>query len=289
MTAHTVWLASYPKSGNTWCRALLRALALQAGDSIGAPATAGLHLDDLGDGPVAAARGPLEDELGFSTALLTSAEIARLRPPCTAALDARQSGIVVRKIHDQLRGGPDGMLTVPPDATRGAIYLVRDPRDVAVSFAHHSGRSMGWAVDQMADPGAELDGGGDRNFGRVPQRLGTWGAHVTGWLDQDHFPVTVVRYEDLQADPVTWFGRIARAVGPERSEADLTSAVEATSFDRLRALEARDGFRERPDRRRPFFRRGQAGGWVDELPPVLARSLERSHHTTMARFGYQPG
>lgn len=96
-------------------------------------------------------RTHIERWLGFASSDLTLAEIERLRPLCDAALDLELEEVRFRKIHDALwtrAGAP----IVPPDRTRAAICLVRDPRDVAVSFAHHAGASHEWAVAALGDP-----------------------------------------------------------------------------------------------------------------------------------------
>jgi aryl sulfotransferase len=280
MTARTVWLASYPKSGSTWVRALLTALLLDDGE---------FDLNQLGHGPIASSRGHIEEWSGATTSDLTYAEIAWLRPQADARLDATLEATRYRKIHDALRAGETREPIVDPATTRAAVYIVRDPRDVAVSFAHHAGRTLDWAVGRMADPAGTFSRTTKSLDPQVPQRLGTWSEHVRGWIGHDLFPVVTVRYEDLHADPEDQLARIAEAGGLEVDNADLAAAVAAAAFARLRAKEAASGFRERAHRDREFFRRGIAGGWRDELPAELAARIEADHGEVMARLGYLPG
>jgi aryl sulfotransferase len=280
MTARTVWLASYPKSGNTWVRALLTALQLGDGE---------FDINGLGHGPIASSRAHIEDWSGATTSDLTVAEIAWLRPRADAGLDATLEVARYRKIHDALRAGETREPIVDPATTRAAVYIVRDPRDVAVSFAHHAGRTLEWAVGRMADSAGMFSRTTKRLDPQVPQRLGTWSEHVRGWIGHDLFPVVTVRYEDLHADPEDQLARIAEAGGLEVDNADLAAAVAAAAFARLRAKEAASGFRERAHRDREFFRRGIAGGWRDELPAELAARIEADHGEVMARLGYLPG
>jgi aryl sulfotransferase len=109
---------------------------------------------------------------------------------------------------------------------------------------------------------------------------------VLSWVDQPWLPVHVLRYEDAVADPVRAFGAAFTAAGVPAGAAELAAAVERCAFDRLAAAEAAGGFRERPRLDTPFLRRGQAGGWRDELPGALADSLVAAHRDVLERFGY---
>ena len=97
MSANTVWLASYPKSGNTWIRALLT--GLEQDDE--------LDINRLGQGPIASAREPMRAWLGIPTSDLTPVEAVGMRLRFDAELDAGLEQVRFRKIHDGLFTGPD--------------------------------------------------------------------------------------------------------------------------------------------------------------------------------------
>lgn len=280
MSPQTVWLASYPKSGNTWVRALIAALDH---GHVGLDST-------IRNASIASARAPLEFLTGLVSSELRADEVERLRPLVDALVDdrrpPREHGLWHRKIHDALFGPRGGPPIVSPEGTAAAVYLVRDPRDVAVSYAHHQNVDVAQVVRDMADPGATAAGKSDRATPQLAQHLGTWSSHVSGWVDHDLFPMVVVRYEDLIAHPVESLERIANALGRTATPAQLAAAVEAARFDKLQAQEAETGFRERPNAGRAFFRRGVAGAWRDELSPELARRIEADHAQVMERFGY---
>ena len=280
MSARTVWLASYPKSGNTWIRAMLAAL-----DEGQVDLNTG-----LGRSTIASARGPLERLTGLVSSELWHEEVGRLRPLIDAALDAGwdpgSNRPWHRKIHDALFSGPGGAPIVSVDATRAAIYIVRDPRDVAVSYAHHLGCDVATAVRYMGDSAGAMASGRDRPLPQLGQHLGSWSEHVDGWLDHDLFPVTLVRYEDLLRDPVGQLCRLVDTLGRETTPEALAAAAAASSFERLQLQELESGFRERPSSQRAFFRRGVAGAWRDELPADLAARIESDHGRVMTRIGY---
>jgi hypothetical protein len=271
-----VWLASYPKSGNTWLRAVYT--AWESGD---AP-----DINELKGGLIAGARHLFDDALGVASSDLTRAEVEVLRPRADEVLARTAGEPLLRKAHDGFFAGPMGEPVISVAATRAAVYMIRDPRDVAVALAHHEGKSVEWAAGKLNDPSAGT--GGVRGFaGQLRQRLGTWSEHVVSWVDDAPFPVHVLRYEDCVADPVAAFAAALRASGLEAAgDERVRAAVELAAFDRLRAAEDRDGFKERPPAPERFFRRGSAGSWRDELPAELALSIREAHANVMARFGY---
>lgn len=280
MNARTVWLASYPKSGNTWVRAMVAALDHGYAD---------LN-NNLRSSGIASARWPLERLTGLVSSELRNDEVCLLRPLVDAELDRQTpeaERVWHRKIHDALFT-PDGAPIVSPDATRAAIYIVRDPRDVAVSYSNHLGSDTAAIVRKMAEPSARMAGYDRHVTTQFTQHLGTWSSHVESWLDHELFPVVLVRYEDILADPSAQMARIAHTLGREATREQLEAAVAATTFDKLKSQEMEGGFQEAPSRNpdRAFFRRGIAGAWRDELSPELAARIESDHRHVMTRLGY---
>lgn len=271
----TVWIASYPKSGNTWLRAVYTALCTGAEPDI----------NSLDGGDLAADRLAFDVALGIRSSDLSLGEIDALRPRAEETAQAALNRDRWRKIHDALLPGPSGELIVSVEATRCALYMIRDPRDVAVSLASHGDWDLKKAARCLASDATS--GSTEREVGeQLRQRVGTWSSHVRSWADQDYFPVHVIRYEDCVADPVATFYGAFRFGGLDVSEEDVSRAVSACSFDRLRDQETRYGFREVESLTNPFFRRGPAGSWKKELPSDLATQILKQHVGLMARFGY---
>jgi len=272
----TVWVASYPKSGSTWLRAVYTALLGEAEPDI----------NDLGAGDIAAAREIFDTGLGARSSDLTPDEIDLLRPRADEVACEGAGVDLWRKIHDALFAGPGGELVVSVAATRVALYMVRDPRDVAVSLAHRVGKPLTWAVERLGSPSTVSKSTG-RLESQLRQRLGTWSEHVASWTDAPPFPVHVVRYEDCLADPLPTFRSAFAAAGLNATDTALSEALAGCAWDRLRAQEDASGFRERGPGMALFFRRGIAGGWAEEMPAELARRMEDQHGEVMARFGYR--
>jgi len=280
MTPHIYWLASYPKSGNTWMRILLTNYLRNVDE----PA----DINSLDGGPIASARQVFDDHVGVEASDLTQDEIERYRPGVYAMISARATEPLFLKVHDAYTITPYGDPLFPVSATAGVLYLLRNPLDVAVSFAHHGGNPIEKVVKLMGKEDARLVDSPHRLNSQLRQRLLSWSRHVTSWVDAPTLRVHVVRYEDMLSDAVDTFTRVIRFCGLDDSPARIARAVEFSRFDRLQAQETESDFQERlPQGTGRFFRRGRAGAWQDELSPELVQKLIADHRQVMQRFGYE--
>jgi aryl sulfotransferase len=277
-----IWLASYPKAGNTWMRVLLTNYLRNCD----APA----DINKLDGGPIASARLWFDEWAGIEASELDDTVIERLRPDVYRCMAGESPGTLYMKVHDSWSRTDRGEGIFPADVTAGVVYIVRNPLDMAASCAHHWGVDVDKAVEDMCDPDFRLA----RSLGglsdQLRQRLGSWSGHLRSWLDESALPVHPVRYEDLLYDPEATFAKVVRFCGLPHYGERLRKAVAFSDFSELQRQEGEKGFRERsvlaPG---PFFRRGQAGGWREELPPELAERIIREHGAMMKRFGYPDG
>jgi aryl sulfotransferase len=274
------WLASYPKSGNTWMRLALASLRCGGND---------IDINNFGqpDEVIASHRGAFDEALGIDSADLTEAEILAARPDAYLAIAGLLRETVVWKVHEAYIDVAPGRPLFPSEVTVGAIYIVRDPRDVAVSFADFAKIDIDAAIARMGDPTNTLSRQRARGINLLPQPLLDWSSHVVSWLDQPRFPVTTIRYEDMLADPVATLRRVAATVGFDVSDRTLSGVVAATRFEVLRGQEEAGGFAEKMPRQARFFRRGVSGGWRDVLTRRQAAQIEADHGAVMARLGYR--
>src|SRR5690554_6674861 len=189
-----LWIASYPKSGNTWTRAFLNnLLKIIQNDDEGAPQSINQMTEyTLWD----ISAKPYERHLGKPVTDVDRAEIARIRPLVQAEIAEDTEGLAMVKTHHALvsdRGVPAINFAV----TSGAIYIVRNPLDVAVSFAHHLGTDVDYAIEEMALRNKET-GVTDKS---VYEIYGSWSQHVESWTRTRHRAIHVMRYEDMLVDP----------------------------------------------------------------------------------------
>src|SRR4030067_3581246 len=182
------WLASYPKSGNTWLRLFLASL-----DRGGIPIDINNKQFDT---QVGALRLPFDQFLDIESTDLTVSEIISYLPRKYEIEAASANNPLLRKVHDAYLITPKGEPLFPPAVTLGVIYLARDPRDVAVSFALHLGKSIDQTITMMADPQAMLSSERQRQTTQFPQFLYSWSSHVKSWLAAPGIRRLVLRYED---------------------------------------------------------------------------------------------
>ena len=270
-----LWLASYPRSGNTWLRAFLHNLLRNSDEPYDINRLQDFTLIDSDARwyRMLDPRPPTE---------LSKEEVAALRPRAHAAMTVGSPDTVFVKTHSALvedRGTP--MITL--EHTAGAIYVIRNPLDVAVSYSHHYGVSLDEAVAAMNRPGNQSIGN-QENF--VYELHGSWSEHVKSWTATPNPALHIVRYEDMAHEPQRAFGAVARFLGLQVTAARTAQAIEHSSFAVLRAQEVRKGFRERSRKSDSFFDHGQVGRGAQVLPPSLVESLRSSHAEQMARFGY---
>lgn len=288
----TIWLASYPKSGNTWFRMLVANLS--ATDEP-------VDINDLPErGGIASARGPFDYLTLLDSGLLTHDEIDGLRPRVYEELacgeeddeyDAKDAPQPVRfvKVHDAYTLTRSGEpLLAGRAGADGAIVIVRDPRDVASSVANHNRVDIDAAIALMNNCQAAYCAKPGRLDQQLRQQVPGWSGHVASWLDQTDIPVHLVRYEDLQADTIGTLRRALDFAARRATEEELARAVAFADFAELRRQEQEKGFAETP--RRPgglFFRRGEMGAWRDELNAEQIARIEAAHAPMMRRLGYE--
>jgi aryl sulfotransferase len=270
------WLASYPKSGNTWLRAMLATLISRRPVDINAMGFLG---------PICSNRFLLDDTLGIDSADLSPEQEIDLRPRAYEIWAAEAERPLYCKVHDAYHPTPAGESLFPASATRGAVYVVRDPRAVAVSFAYHMGRPVEAAIARMLDPGASFSDSTRRLTGQLHQPLLRWSDHVESWLAAP-FPLYLLRYEDMWTDPISAFTSVAAFLDLPCDPATIAAGVEATTFSRLQAQEHEAGFFEKPRGAGAFFREGSIDGWRRVLTAEQAGRIVAAHGIVMRRLGY---
>ena len=169
------------------------------------------------------------------------------------------------------------------------IYIVRDPRDVALSYYDFQRKYMqiedGYPLQRYVD---------DFVCGRlISADWGTWGENVASWIytrgQQKEF--LLLRYEDMIKDTGSELARVARFLGIDPDPSRLQRAVELSSADRMRKLEKleQDQWIATKDRRKdiPFIGIAKAGGWKTSMPESCVRQIESAWGELMTKVGYE--
>lgn len=267
------WVVSFPKSGNTWIRLCSQAYYT------GEPTIDGqAKLGDVGAqvwhdiSPMPARDLPLVAE-------------PQIRPAAMFNLALmKEDERPIKSHHGNF--SINGQKLWRDVWTDAVVNPVRDPRDVCCSLKHHMGHeSYMQSARFMDQDGAQID-----DDDSMTHFIGSWSMHVQSWLDSD-LDVLTVRYEDLwdqvyRQDSTEGFRRIFEHLGVDVNEERLEMAVEEAKFDKLKEREQQEGFPEASDNQNRFFRKGETGGWKQELPEEVAEKIVEDHADMMDKLGY---
>lgn len=268
-----VWLASYPKSGNTWVRALLTNYLRDTDE----PAS----IDALIGGPIASSRRWFDEWAGIEATALPANVVSCMRADVYRRLSREMGEIRFLKVHDRWRRDDLGRPLFPPDATDRVVYVVRDPRTVAPSYAAHYGIDLEMAVLEMCGPPPQRAPRGPGP--QLAHGLGSWSEHVRSWMEESGFPVHVLRYEDLCSAPADALAALLDACGLATVRARVERAVRHSEIRVMRDQERSGGFDEAsPRATRAFFH----GRQRIRLPSELEARLVDTHGDVMERLGY---
>jgi len=267
-----IWLASFPKSGNTWVRTFLANYFLGGKREIGINALREFTLSDSRhDFFLKATDGTHPPDADIPTYMRARAKALRL------IAGAREGNHFVKthQILDAVEGEP----LIPPALTAAAIYILRNPFDVAPSFSRHAGTDLDETIARMTSPRNIVSSGTG-----LHDVLGRWDDHVTSWTSAPGLPRVTVRYEDLIADPKAGFGTIFDFLKVTPHPQRLKKTIRATSFDSLRKQEDEAGFVERPAGMEKFFHSGRAGGWREALGDRQVATLHRAFEPALQEW-----
>ena len=261
-----IWLASFPKSGNTWTRAFL-------GNYL-APNEAKLTINQLSSfttGDVrqdfwdAAWGGPYKGQ-SVETGLKLRAQVLRLIAQSKPQLHFAKTHSRIDRI--------DGHDLIAPEVTAAGIYIIRNPFDVALSYARHISASVDQVIDKMADPEAV-----NATPTQIFEIIGRWDHHVHSWETAPGLPLFFMRYEDMVSNTERTFRALLNYLQIPVNDGKLRRAIRNSSFKELQKQERKEGFGERPDQMQQFFVSGRSGNWQRELTPAqidrIATEFER--------------
>lgn len=263
------WIASFPRSGNTWLRALITTY-INGGDSdINSIMQTGDKQPEYYEGIV---KAPIFEWSMTDQALIKPAAMMRMLE------DA--NGNLMLKTHD-CNFDLSGVAQIPHKLTRCAIYIVRDPRDIALSFMNHYNMDTHKAaVERMLDSSFLTRYPNKGLF--VPQL--SWQIHAQSWMRELPYPVYTLRYEDLHSDPTRIFSDVVNFLQLDYDEALINKSIEACAFERMKKQEQTGGFREGVGQ--TFFHKGKSGRWETELDDALQNKIINACKNEMQILGY---
>lgn len=275
-----IWLASYPKSGNTWLRIFLNNLLSDQDEPVDINA---LHKT----GSTSSVRRLFDEMIGVDSADLTKEEIDYYLPKAHKMRSEQLSEKQFIKSHDAFTKNKESEWIIPIEATYKAIYLIRNPLDVCVSFAYHSGHTnFDEKIKNMASSKTTLATSEKGQNNQLHQYMGSWSDHVNSWANFPKNKLLVVRYEDMKLRTQETFTEIVRFVNLKHSDTEIADALDKSKISRLQKIEDEKGFREKMEKAQRFFRKGIIGSWREELSEEQVNQIIEDHRALMLKYNY---
>ena len=266
-----IWIASYPKSGNTWVRSLL-ASYLYTDDGI-------FNFDLLRK------IDQFPSKPYFEYFLKDFTDIKKISDYWIAAQERIRlfnKETIFLKTHSALCTLENNPFTNKSN-TKAVIYIVRDPRNVITSLSHHYSLNIDQAFDFINNKNRMLlkNEYGQGNFG-IATVLGNWSEHYKSWKNINFAPILIVRYEDLINDVKKTFMSILNFLSNLTKigidEKKIINTIDSCRFDVLSNKEKNEGFIESVDhkvsgKKLKFFNLGKKNDWKNLLDPKIEEQI----------------
>ena len=273
-----VWIASFPKSGNTWLRAFLCSYLYMNPDDNNFDF--GLFKNIL--------RFPNSkqyEDIGIKPKNFE--DVAKNWIAAQEKINSNKK-INFLKTHNAFGGLENSPFTNKKN-TLGAIYLVRDPRDVLVSYSRH----LELSIDKTLELVLEDDHKGWLNENKkdvIGEIRGSWAQNYNSWKNYYLTEKIIIKYEDLIKDPFNNFSNVIKYLnklfGLEINDEKIKKCIEITDFNKLKNLEMKTGFVENYNKKESFFNKGQANQWQNLLDEKVTYKLEKKFKKEMQELKY---
>ena len=274
-----IWLASYPKSGNTWLRMFLKSYFLKPDEKF--------SLEDSPLDNFKAQGFPDHKILDYlKVDYFNFEEIVKNWETMQDFINLNKRTNFV-KTHNAMCKVGSYQFTSKKN-TKGAIYLVRDPRDVLVSLSYHMGLNYEKTFEHMSSSyNYEYPTSGTERYKKT--LMGSWSDHYKSWKNYRSCKILIIKYEDMILDEFNTFTKIINYLNEiDNTKFDkekLIKALEQTQFKELQKIERIEGFKEKGVGKY-FFRKGKIGVWKDQVPKDIIKPLENLFGKEMVELGY---
>ena len=280
-----IWLASYPKSGNTYVRAFLSAYYFSESGEF--------------DFSQIAKIDQFPHEKFFKEKVNSISEASKQWVPIQKEIN-KDKKIRFFKTHSFL-GNYQGNQFTSPETTLGAIYIVRDPRNVLSSLKNHYSFDDDNALKMIKDKTRSLMSNNGSHASLT--YISSWSENYLSWLRNNQFRRLFIKYEDLITNKYETFRDIIvftntlmnKIEGVNKSK--LQKAIETTNFDVLKKKEVSETFdgtessfknwrKFHSENKNLFFNLGPDNNWEKILKADISKEIEISFEKEMVELGY---
>ena len=275
-----IWIASYPKSGNTYLRSFISSYYFSK-------------------------KGKFDFNLLLNVLQFPSLKFTKKN--IYSEYEASQNWIFNQnqfflnnkvhfiKTHNTLEEFKGNKFT-SNQQTLGAIYIVRDPRNVLSSLTHHYSLNYEQAFKKIMDENASLLEKSSNNDHSNFTFLGSWSNHYKSWKNTTEFKTLFIKYEDLEDNKYETFKKVVNFINRIKSkelkidEKKLLNSIRSTNFTNLKNKEQNEGFEESVissnGEKKPFFNLGFNNRWQKILPKNILNQLNKNLQKELNDLGY---
>ena len=277
-----IWVASYPKSGNTWVRSIISSLVYTEDGIFDFPSIK--KIDQY----------PQRRFLEFFTQDYNNIHEIKKQWITSQERINLDTKIKFFKTH-HLNCKVDNYPFTNKGCTRATIYIVRDPRNLIASISNHFSKSIEESkkfllTSKILSPGKEIELRG----GNVITYLGSWKEHYKFWT-RDNENLLIIKYEDLvknihqEIDKIIGF--LKNFIDFEVSATKKENVIKSTSFEALKKIEDNGNFTENvfvkgKSEKVRFFNKGPSNVWQNTLPKNIQKELETELNSELKELGY---
>ena len=283
-----IWIASYPKSGNTWIRSLLSSYLFSKDGKFSFKLLKNIEQFSSKDF--------LPDKLKSSN---DQAIISKNWIPSQKIIN-RDKKIHILKTHNALCSINGNNFTDSFNTT-AVIYIVRDPRNLITALSHHYELSLDEAFSFLTNKRKiifpiniennekDIKESEDFNF------LGDWSTHYQSWKNINFCPIKIIKYEDCLNDAqkvfVSTLNFLSKFLKFEFDKKKINSSLTSTSFKNLSQMEKKEGFNEsatssKTMKKIKFFNLGKKNNWKNLLDKKIVKKIESRFRNEMNELGY---
>ena len=280
-----IWIASYPKSGNTWVRSLLSTYLYSEN---------GIFNFSLLKKIL---KFPSKKYLEYFTKDFS--DIKKISEYWIAAQERinlqNENKSIFLKTHSALCTLEKNPFTNKKN-TQAVIYIVRDPRNVITSVGNHFSMNIDESYNFMIDSNRILtaDKWGSNNFG-ISDVLGSWGDHYKSWKNIKFAPILIVKYENLMNDTkkslIEIINFLQKFSNIKIDNKKISKTVESCNFENLRNMEKNEGFNEaayseKLNKKVNFFHLGKKNNWKNLLNQEMEKKIREAFFNEMMELKY---
>ena len=276
-----IWLSSYPKSGNTWLRYLIANYFFNQKNLFDYKIISSIKsfpIDDVIE-KISNKEELIKDPYKISQYWIQSQELMKIKSGNVAFL----------KNHNALVNINNNELT-NEKISLAAIHIVRDPRDVAVSYANYKNLNYDKIIENMCSKNLRYEYKLNKNNFPKIEILGSWKFHYLSWKNGiPNIPRILIKYEDLVDDCFKVFYNViyflSKILKFEINEDKIKFCVNFANFKNLKNYEIQNGFYEN-DSNSSFFNSGKSGNWINILNKDQIKKIEEEFKDVMKSLDY---